>query len=88
MPRPRLLEVALLFGVGCISAETIVPVPHAGHKMRGVRVSHLQHRGLAGVEPGHYQGMVSYSEMPALLRHTCRRGCGSCPARPTLFPLR
>ena len=27
------------FGTGCISAGVIVPVPHAGHKLRGVRVS-------------------------------------------------
>jgi len=41
------LELALPVSIGCISAETMVPE-------RGWRVSSLRHRGLAGVEPGHY----------------------------------
>jgi len=39
-------------GYACLPGEAILPE-------RGVTVSHMQHRGLAGVEPGHYRGMVS-----------------------------
>lgn len=44
--------------MGVIPAEMIVPVPHTGHKLCGVRVSWLTHRVLAGVEPGHYDSGV------------------------------
>ena len=41
-----------------MTAGAIVPVPHSGYTLRGVRVSHLLHRGLAEVEPGHYRDLV------------------------------
>ncbi len=43
------------YGVGFIPPETIVPVP-------GARVSSLRHRGLAGVEPGHYDSSVGLTK--------------------------
>jgi len=48
--------------MGFTPAGTIVPVPHSGHKLRGVTVPSLRHRGLAGVEPGHYRDSVSDGE--------------------------
>ena len=64
--------------MGFTPAGTIVPVPHTGHKLRGVTVPSLRHRGLAGlspaplggtrsptalgVEPGHYRDSVSDGE--------------------------
>jgi len=66
----RSVKAALLVSIRFISAGTIVPVPHSGHKLRGAKVSLLGHRGLAGlssptalgVEPGHYGGSVSNGE--------------------------
>ncbi len=57
------MEAAYLSGMGVVPgaigldrpAETFVPE-------RGGRVSQLRHRGLAGVEPGHYQNSVSNGE--------------------------
>ncbi len=45
------LEAALPVEMKCIPAGTIVPVPHSGHKLHGVRASPLGHRGLAGLSP-------------------------------------
>jgi len=69
----RLLEVALPVSTGIVPAETIVPV-------RGVWVSHLQHRGLAGVEPGHYRDSGSDGEC-MLYANTADAGAVA-PARP------
>ena len=49
------MEAAQLFGAGVIPTGAIVPV-------RGGRVLSLRHRGLAGVEPGHYRDSVSDGE--------------------------
>ncbi len=50
--RLRSVEVPLLVSTGFVPAAMIVPE-------RGVRVSQVQHRGLAGMGPGHYRDGVS-----------------------------
>ncbi len=60
--RLRWLEASIPISMGFTPAGTIVPVPHAGHKLRGVTVPSLRHRGLAGVEPGYYRDSASYGE--------------------------
>ncbi len=52
---PRAETCLKISGCACLPAGTIVPE-------RGGRVSQLGHRGLAGVEPGHYQDSVSDRE--------------------------